>query len=344
MKPATPEQKADWNQLVADNPDGGNVLQAKAFGETKARHGWTVRYFSFGGAAVLVLERQIPGLGAFWYVPKGPGVTEQLGLQAFAEEVRKLPRQPFVIRVDPEIITGVTQPSELAAYGYAVAPRDIQYNISTVVVDLRPSEETILASFKQKTRYNIRLAAKKGVQVETVPVNATSIDTMYRLWTETTQRSGIYLRSKQYYADFWQLHAEQEIGQLFFASLDGQVLAGAFVTHLGQKALYKDGGSVREHPGVQAPYALQWEIMRWLKTQGVAEYDLHGVPPAASLNDPAHPLAGLARFKTGFQPEVTEYIGTFDLPLHTARYALWRRIGERVAVAYEYRAHKRLFY
>jgi lipid II:glycine glycyltransferase (peptidoglycan interpeptide bridge formation enzyme) len=343
MKPASDKQIAQWDQLVGKNPDGGNVLQLKAFAATKARHGWVPQYFMLDKVAVMVLSRRVPQMGEFWYVPKGPGVSGPEGLKAFAERARLLSPQPYAIRIDPEIPLGDVTPQQLAKLGY-LQTRNIQYNTSTVIVDLKPTEEEILAGFKQKTRYNIRLALKKGVTVEAVPTDQQAIDKMYQLTQTMTQRANVYLRDKSYFADFWRLHADSGHGQMFFATYEGKVLAGAFVTFIGKKALYKDGGSVRDHAEVQAPYALQWGVMRWLKQQGITEYDLHGTPPAARIDDPVHPLAGLARFKTGFKKEVTEYIGTYDLPLNVGKFRLWRRVGERLAVAYEHRARGRLFY
>jgi lipid II:glycine glycyltransferase (peptidoglycan interpeptide bridge formation enzyme) len=339
MRPALPDELSRWDELVAANPDGGNVLQLRAFGETKARHGWQSQYMMMGEVAILALEKQVPLLGNFWYVPKGPGVKAVSGLKRLAQSIPK--SGPFMIKIDPEI---KATESEMHKAGYIEAPRDIQYNISTVVIDLKPSEDEILASFKQKTRYNVRLAGKKGVVVEPVELNQETIDKMFELYAVTTQRAGVYLRSKQYFTDFWKLHAESGHGQLFFAYFEGQVLAGAFVTFVGKKALYKDGGSVREHPEVQAPYALQWEVMRWLKGQGIEEYDLHGTPPKDQLENPNHTLAGLARFKTGFNQDVIEFIGTWDLPVNRMKYDLWTKIGERLAVAYEYRVNKQLYY
>src|SRR5438270_767347 len=104
MQPARQEQINQWNQLVAANPDGGNVLQVKAFGESKARHGWQVRYFMIEKAAVLVLVRNIPGLGEFWYVPKGPGVTDLADLKQFAGSIPG--PKPFLVKIDPEIPSG----------------------------------------------------------------------------------------------------------------------------------------------------------------------------------------------------------------------------------------------
>ncbi len=346
MREATPAEIARWDQMVAGNPDGGNPLQLKAFGETKSRHGWTPRYLMMGKMAVLVLSRRIPQLGDFWYVPKGPGVDSAAALGRFASAVSaiKLGRRPFAVRIDPELHVGALSLSALQGMGMVPSTRHIQYNIATAIVDLKPSEEAIMALLKQKTRYNVRLAHKKGVTVAAVPTDDDTIGQMYYLTQVTTSRAGVYLREKAYFADFWRLHAQSGHGQMFFASYENQVLAGAFVTYVGRNALYKDGGSVREHPEVQAPYALQWEIIRWLKGRGVASYDLHGTPPAAEIDNPAHPLAGLARFKTGFQPNITEFVGTYDIVLSARAYAVWRRIGERLAVTFQYRAKKRLFY
>ncbi|HUC87364.1 MAG TPA: peptidoglycan bridge formation glycyltransferase FemA/FemB family protein [Candidatus Saccharimonadales bacterium] len=344
MRPATPEEITGWDELVAANPDGGTVLQLKAFGEVKSRHGWQASHYLLDKVAVLVLRRQIPGFGELWYVPNGPGVTDRGGLNRFAQAAAKLQPAPFMIKIDPEIRRGEISAKQLQQMGFVLAPRNLQYNVSTVIVGLRPDEEAILGSFRQKTRYNVRLAAKKGVSVAAVPTDASTINTMYSLYATTTRRAGVYLRSKRYFEDYWRLHAESGHGQMFLASYEGKPLAGAFITFTGTKALYKDGGSLREHTAVQAPYALQWEIMRWLKARGILDYDMHGVPPADRIDDPTHPMAGLARFKTGFQPQVTEFIGTYDLPLDPAKYRRWCRYAERLVVAYEYRVRKRLFY
>ncbi len=339
IRPATPAEIVEWDTLIAANPDGGNPLQLEAFAKTKSLHGWTPRYLIADDVAILVLTRRIAGMGEYWYVPKGPGVVGVESLSKIIKELRQFSTQPFAIRLDPEIKSALNNLPHTT-----MAPRNIQYNVDTVIVDLSPQSEDILASFKQKTRYNIRLGAKKGVEVMPMSTNETAINEMYRLTQVTTQRAGVYLRPKEYFADFWKLHADSGHGQMFFASLEGQILAGAYITYVGHKALYKDGGSVREHAEVQAPYALQWGIMQWLKQQNITEYDLHGVPPVSQLDNPNHPLAGLARFKIGFNQEVTSYGGTVDIIINPRKYAIWRRIGERAALSYQSRVKKRLFY
>ncbi|HUC20271.1 MAG TPA: peptidoglycan bridge formation glycyltransferase FemA/FemB family protein [Candidatus Polarisedimenticolaceae bacterium] len=328
--------------LVAANPDGGNVLQSKAFGDTKSRHGWQAKHLISDGVAMLVLARRVPLLGELWYIPKGPGVKDLGQLKRILGELNQA--GPFMIKIDPEIPKDSLKAGSLSGAGLVKARRNIQYNISTVVVDLTLADDDILASFKQKTRYNIRLGAKKGVTVEASATIPETITSLYEMSKTTYERAGVYVRDKQYFSDFWTLHAEQGTGQMFFANFEGKPVAGAFITYLGGSALYKDGASYRDHPELQAPYVMQWEIMRWLKARGVMEYDLHGVPPLAEIDNPSHPLAGLARFKRGFNPDITEYIGTYDLVLSGSKYQTWNRSGERLAMAYESRRNHRLFY
>ncbi len=346
MRPASEQEIASWDQLIVSNPDGGNTLQAKAFGETKGKHGWTPRYMILDKfkVSILVLAKHIPGAGEFWYIPKGPGVTDKQQLKAILQTIQDLDKKPFLVRIDPEIPAEILKENEISGLGLRKAGRDVQYNVSTIVVSLDNDDDALLAGFKQKTRYNVRLALKRGVEVEAVPTNDETIDKMYELTQITTSRAGVYLREKSYFSDFWTIHSHLGVGQMFQAKFEGKVLAGAYVTYIGEKALYKDGGSIREHQEVQAPYALQFEIMKWLREKGVKEYDLHGVPPKHQIDNPNHPLAGLARFKTGFNQEITEYIGTYDLVLNKNAYRIWDKIGERLAMAYEIRAKKRLFY
>lgn len=344
MQPADPQQISEWHQRVVANPDGGNVLQLPAFASTKAAHGWQARYYLQGDVALTILMRHIPLLGDFWYLPEGPGVTDRKGLKAFIAAAQTLPRPPFAIRIDPLIPKADITPAALAKLGLVPATRDIQYNLATVVVDLTPTEDDILASFRQKTRYNVRLAAKKGVTVEPIKTTTKTIDQLYDLTAETYQRAGVYIRDRQYYQDFCHHYASEDAGQMFEARYEGQVLAMAFITYAGTKALYMHGASSREHSNVQAPALMQWEIMRWLKAHEISHYDLHGVPPIDRIDDASHPLAGLARFKTGFSSEVIEYIGTYDLVLKPTAYRLWSAGGERVAMSAEVRRHHRLFY
>ncbi len=346
MRPATPTELGRWDDLVVANPDGGQILQTRAWGEFKRAHRWAPRYLvseTVPRAAVLVLRHTVPGLGALGYVPKGPGVAEVAQLPTLLDGLRATAGSAFAIKVEPEIEQSEAATAALRAMGLEKSRHDVQISRATIIVDLRPNETALLASFKPKCRYNIRLAQRRGVTVSPVPLDASSIDTMYALMTSTRDRAGFTLRSKAYFSQYWRLHAAANQGQLFFASLQGEVLAGVFATYLGTKAWYKDGGSTKEHAAVMAPHLLQWEVMRWLRARGVEAYDLVAVPPAAELN-PAHPLFGLYRFKSGFSERITEWVGTWDLPISRSRFAAWNTLAERAAHQWAFRVRHDLLY
>jgi serine/alanine adding enzyme len=344
VRPASSTELEHWDELVAANPDGGNPLQGRAFAATKAANGWEPRYIIHRlgqtEVAVLYLTRAMSVFGRLWYCPQGPGVVSVVQLQSIITDLKR--EQAFLIKLEP-LLPGISA-DELKGLGLIKSARNIQPNQSTVVVDLEPSKDAILASFRQKTRYNVRLAERKGIIVKAVPTTRESMDQMYALMDATQSRNGFYLRDKNYTIDFWTEFTSRGNGQQFFAYYNEQVLAGAFVVRLGSYGLYKDGGSTREHSDLQAPHALQWEIITWLKDHSVTRYDLHGTPPASKLDDSTHPLAGLARFKTGFGSTVTEYAGVWDLVIEPSRYKLWSRLGEGVAISLELRRHKRPLY
>lgn len=329
MRPAKPEEIERWDELIAAQGAAASVLQGQAFAEIKRGGGWTPTFWLGNGRSVMVLKRLVPGLGWLNYAPGGPacGSLDELGL-IIGELKSQLPG--FLLQVEPELAVNETELAKFTQSQGFGSRRPIQPNRSTVVVNLEPPEEDILSGFHQKTRYNIRLAERKGVTAGPEELSSDNMKLMYGLMQSSQERGGYYMRPYGYFEQAWQAYAKHGSGQLMFARYEGKVLAGAYVIFLGQKGLYKDGGSTREHREVQPMYALQWAAMRWLKEQGVTRYDLHGVPPANRLDDPTHPFAGLARFKTGFQSDVTTYAGVVEVPLDGPSYRLWKAAGERL--------------
>jgi len=347
MRLATPEELNRWDDLVAANPDGGNPLQTHVYGQFKETYGWHPHYVIHElediTVAVMYISRSIPGLGELWYAPKGPGVASAVQLQDLLKDF-KVPKA-FMLKLEPDLPATDEAPTTLANIGLIKAKYDLQWNRYTVTVDLRPSEDDIIAGFKQKTRYNVRLAERKGVVVKPVPFTPENANVMYDLMLATQARAGFYMRSREYLTHFWKMHMAAGRGQFFFATYEGKVLAGIFALYEGRQGLYKDGGSLREHTDLQAAYLLQWEAMRWLKARGCTEYDLHGTPPSHRFGDSSHPLSGLAQFKSGFHPGVvTEYVGVYDFPLKPAKYRFWNRAGEKLVAGYSFRVKKELFY
>lgn len=343
MREATTRELARWDDLITANPDGGNILQSRAWGEFKRREHWRPHFLidDSGTASVaqLWLSRWVPGLGRLYYCPKGPGIADAGALTAYDATVFK---NGFALKLEPELSDSAANRGALSVRGYLKSD-DVQIHRATIVLDITPSEDELLAGFKSKTRYNIRLAEKKGVSVQPVACTEQNCEIFFKLYAETAHRAGFALRPERYYTRYWRLLEADGHGQLFFASYNGTVIAGVYATFLGKKGWYKDGGSSSENRELMAPHLLQWEVIRWLKSRGVSSYDLVAVPPANALEE-SHPMYGLWRFKSGFSEKITEYVGAWDLPLRPARYKVWRALGERLMTRIAWRLHRDLFY
>ncbi len=349
VRPATEEELSRWDTLIAANPDGGHYMQTAAWAAFKEHHGWIpYRFIAEEGetrAAFLVLERKvpIPGIGKLWYANRGPGVADAKSLTAVAKALQPhVPKGVFAVKFEPELDLEVHGPALKRQKVLRKAPLPTQ-NSATVIVPLEASEEEILASFKQKTRYNVRLAAKKGVTVEAVPATDENFELMFGLMRATQERSGMFAFPREYFFDYWRRLTDAGQGQIFFARHEGDLLAGVFAIFNGCGGWYKDGGSVRQKTNLMAPYLLQWEVMRWLKSHGVTRYDMIGVPPKAQL-DESHPTYSLYGFKIGFHQESVDFVGGWDLVLDEKRWMFWSKYGHRLTIAAWSRLKRNLWY
>ena len=333
-------------------PQSQGFLQSSFWARFKERFGWQAHFLSVAGAPVLVLTRSpAPGV-SLGYVPHGP---EDAALEAVNGAVAGLAAsigtatrhagggRSLLLRFDlPQVRAAAGRAGRRAAvpdsdggagfgtgdegpevdlYGLVEAPVDVQPP-STVLVELSHSEDDILAAMKSKTRYNVRLAAKRGVTVRRA--ENTQLDLWYKLYRETAERDRIAIHSLEYYRALFEVAAADEHADLslLFAEHEGDLLGGIIVLRYGETATYLYGASSNAKRNLMAPYALQWEAMRGAKAGGALRYDLFGVPPA---DDPSHPMHGLYRFKTGFGGEVVHRLGAWDYPVSHLGYPVYRR-------------------
>ncbi|MDR1575581.1 MAG: peptidoglycan bridge formation glycyltransferase FemA/FemB family protein [Treponema sp.] len=308
-----------------------SFLQSAMWGAFKSRFGWISRVFlvdwaDAGGRSLLVLSRRLtPGL-SMAYVPWGPELPagfslaegqETRLLTELAQKLRQfLPRDTAFIRFDPpwyreEGVGGIAPrlgpPLKRAAAD--IQPPD------TVILDLKPSREEILAAMKPKWRYNTGLAEKRGVQVSRPDLGG--LDVFYRLLTKTAQRDGIAVHSLEYYRSLFEVCRDAAGDKpapelrLYTAEHDGDALSAVVVLCRGSRAVYLYGASADIKRNLMASYALQWQAIRDAKASGCEIYDLFGIPPN---DDPSHPMAGLYRFKTGFGGTIIHRSGSWDYP------------------------------
>lgn len=331
---ASPEDINRWDELVLNNPDGGNVFSSFDYSEIKKLTQYTPRYIICNNLAVTVLEKTTAPLGTLWYVPKGPGVTSPKQLFDALEAIKPLAKKAnvFAIRVESELDRS-TQPT-LERHGMKKAAPIIP-NPSTITLDISSGAETLLMSLPQKGRHAIRRAERDGVTVEQVKVTEKNAQTMYALLAATAEGQ-FGIRGYNYYKTFWKIFAESGQGQLFFAYFEGKVVAGAYAMTYGHKSTYKDGASVRQRTAYGASHLLQWNVILWAKEQGALIHDFCGSPPSDEITNPDHPHHGVGLFKLSFSKHVIDFIGCYDYVISPVRYKAWTKLGERV--------HRRLYF
>ena len=323
---------------------GDELLQSALWGRFKERFGWRARalHWTAGGrgGTLLTLTRRTP-LGALEYVPGGiplprPG-TATHPLEQLAHRIAYVGhgfagtgppvRTPTALRFDlawpvPE----GEAPPVLATGGLRRAPADVQPT-STVIVDLSRDEQRLLAGMKAKTRYNIRLAQRRGVEVAVTPASAAvgaPLADWYRLYRATAARHHITAHGEHYFTTLFALAAEVAAPELYLlsATCRGEPVGGIIVSVCGEMARYLYGASAFRHRALMGNYALQWAALLLARERGCRAYDLYGIAPSA---DSDHPWAGLYRFKTGFGGAVVHHCGCWDYPVRPLRYLLLRR-------------------
>ncbi len=190
---------------------------------------------------------------------------------------------------------------------------------NTLFLDLRKNANELLAQMKPKTRYNIKLSQRKGVVVRTLGMD--QLNLWYQIYSETAQRNNIHLHSIDYFASILSVEALKAQSAtevlLLVAEINGMPLAAMFLVISGNRGSYLYGASTSANRNFMATYALQWEAMRIVQNKGCTEYDMFGIAPNP---DPAHPMHGLYRFKTGFGGNQYHTLGCWDYPLDHNKY------------------------
>jgi lipid II:glycine glycyltransferase (peptidoglycan interpeptide bridge formation enzyme) len=196
----------------------------------------------------------------------------------------------------------------------------------TLLVSLQGSEDALLARMKQKTRYNIRLAEKKGVVVQV----SEDLAQFNALMQVTGERDGFGVHSAAYYERAYTLFQSREQVAILLAEFEREPLAALMVFRQGSRAWYLYGASSNNRRELMPTYLLQWAAMRWARQHGCEEYDLYGVPDAdeaaleAQFSERQDGLWGVYRFKRGFGGLLRRSAGPWDRVYLPPLYAVYR--------------------
>ena len=339
----TSEEKEYYNNFLLSAPKG-HILQSWEWGELKGKGEWQPYHLIVEQekenaegkeagvepvAAISILARRIPLLGKYiFYAPRGPvGDVHNTGLMDFLfAEVRKFAREKGAIflKLDPDISVEDQDFAEyLRTRGFRAAEKGEGFEgIQPKFVfrlDLEPDPETLFNNFHQKTRYNIRLATKKGVTIRQ-DCEKDQLPLFYEILKETTERDKFLVRPYRYFAEMWDLLAPAGYLKLFMAYYEDRPIAGTLAFLFGDKAWYIYGASSNRDRHVMPNYLLQWTMIQWAKENNCRMYDFRGVSGDLSEDNP---LYGLYRFKKGFNGTFTEFVGEYDLVFSDFYYRLW---------------------
>lgn len=301
-------------------------------------------------AACMILKRTIPmgGMSArlcILYAPKGPlldWTEEELrnrvlnDLQSFAKR-----EGAIFLKMDPDVALGTGVPaheddvvvksgqsvmSEMKRRGWRYSSDQIQFK-NTVLIDLNPSEEELLMRMKQKTRYNIRLAEKKGVVLRIGTPK--DFGMLYRMYAETSVRDGFVIRDEGYYQTVWNMfmNSSEPTCEPLIAEVEGEPVAAIFVFYFAGCAYYVYGMSRDLHREKMPSYLLQWEAMKRARAKGCNVYDLWGAP---DVFDESDSMWGVYRFKEGLGGKVVRTLGAWDFAPNPFWYKLYSEIIPRV--------------
>lgn len=333
VREITIDEKDLFNGFLASCAKG-HILQTWEWGELKAKTGWTpIRLVAERRGeivgAISVLKRPVPtGKWCIFYAPRGPvlDIEDRDVWDALLDGVKARAKKhnAIFLKIDPDVKDDNTLWRERIE-GSGFKPVDKGPGFEGVQprfvfrLDISPDEETLLANCHQKTRYNIRLAEKRGVEIiENAPRE--QLEVFYKILSETASRDKFLIRPFSYYEAFYDLLVPQGLAEMFLATYEGEVIAGTLAFKLGDKAWYIYGASSNAHRNVMPNYLIQWKMICWAKKHGCTMYDFRGVPGDVDEN---HPLYGLVKFKRGFNGEYTKFIGEYDLIYKPAVYRLY---------------------
>ncbi len=353
---------SEWNDILLKLPNP-HLLQTWEWAQVKAAYGWKpMPYIWKSGAgdmesvnaAAMILKRTVinRGLAArlcILYIPKGPLLdwsNRELAGQVLSD-VEGLAKEQGAIflKFDPDIVVGTGIPgseeakedkigqfiiSTLKERGWLFSSDQIQFR-NTVQIDVSVSEAEMLAGMKQKTRYNIRLAEKKGVALRVGAL--ADLPLLYKMYAETSVRDGFVIRDEGYYRSVWTAFMQQPgdndgpHAEPLIAEVNGEPVAAIFVFYFGDKAYYLYGMSLESHREKMPNYLLQWRAMQSAKAHGCSVYDLWGAPDEFEESDS---MWGVFRFKEGLGGRVIRTLGAWDYPASQIWYKTYTQLIPRI--------------
>jgi lipid II:glycine glycyltransferase (peptidoglycan interpeptide bridge formation enzyme) len=323
-----------WNDFVAASVCC-NITQSYEWGKLGPHLGAEALYVGVVDddgqlcAVMLILITSAPILRrTYFYAPRGPVIDDPdspamtVLLNFVKAEARR--RGAFMLKIEPSVPDGdVRWLTVLKKQGFRTNPYATHIR-NEWVLDIRPDEKDILAGMKEKWRYNVRLAGRKGVTVRRGEGKA-DLDTFYNIYQETSERDQFFIHNRDHYDDVMHLYSEGDRAALFLAEYEGKAIAGIIVLRLGRWSWYMYGASSNEYRNLMPNHLLQWNGMQWAKSHDCWYYNFRGIP---DVLEERQELWGVYVFKRGFGGYAMRALETHDLVYQPLIYGIYMRLLE----------------
>ena len=310
------------NERQLFNQVAGHPLQSWGWGEFREKTGVKVVRLGIFEEKKLVTAcqvtiHQLPKVAmTVGYFPKGP-MPDDWQIEALRKTGQE--HNCIFVKIEPNI--GVNQNIKEYLIKKGCKEGRALFTKYTFQVDLTKSEEEMLAAMRPKTRYNIGVAQKHGVEVSE-DNSPQAVEEFVRLTAETTKRQGFYAHDEKYQRLMWASLSSVGMAKMLVAWWQGKVLAAWVVFVFNGVIYYPYGASSAENREVMASNLLMWEVMKLGKRLGCKTLDMWGaLGPNPNQHDPWY---GFHRFKEGYGGQLVEFVGSFDLVLKPGWYRLYR--------------------
>ena len=334
MKAQLITDRQQWNDFVS-NAKSCTITQSYEWGElgphlgAQTMHVGVIDDVGQLCAAMLVLVARTPLIHRrYFYALRGPVIDDPFSpaltvlLDFLKGEAHK--QGAFMLKVEPSATDESEQWLEaLRMHGFHPTPHKFS-RLSEWVLDLRPDEQELLAGMKEKWRYNIRLAGRKGVTVRRGG-GQDDLDTFYKLYETTSERDVFFIHKKSFYEDILRLYGQDDRCALFLAEYEGQAISASITLRYGRWSWYMYGASANEQRNLMPNHLLQWNAMQWAKSHGCWYYNFRGIP---DILEEGQELWGVYLFKRGFGGYVIRALETHDLVYQPLVYQVYRRLIE----------------
>lgn len=328
VRPILENEKSQFNSVV-EHP-----LQSWEWGEFKRKEGAKVERVGFFDGNHLVKAFQVffhplPKIpSTIGYFPKGQMPDED---QLSALRQLGLKHRAVAIKMEPNVAKPVANASGFAEVEKFLGENGCRpgrplFTKYTFILDLKPTEEQLLANMKTKTRYNLNLAQRKGVIIVENSTKA-GLDQHLEILKETTLRQGFYAHTPEYFQDMWEYLGNNGIMRILEARYQEKVLVSWIMFAYGETLYYPYGASTSEHRDLMASNLMMWEAIKLGKSLGMTKFDMWGaLGPEPDQSDPWY---GFHRFKQGYGGEHMEFLGTYDFVIDQPMYFLYQ-IAEKI--------------